>query len=62
MYKVIYLKENGEVIERIRDTYPQYSIGDTTSMGWVLLDILYNYEDGYYSYSTYRYLVRHERR
>lgn len=58
MYKVIYLKENGEVIERIRDTYPRYSIGETTSMGWVLLDILYRYEDGYYTYSTYRYLMK----
>ena len=58
MYKVIYLKSNGDIIERIRDTYPKYSIGEMTSMGWVLLDVLHNYEGKYYSYSTYKYLMR----
>lgn len=62
MYKVIYLKANGDIIERIRDTYPRYSIGEETSMGWVVLDILHRYNEGYYSYSTYRYLVKRERR
>ncbi len=62
MYKVIYLKTNGDIIERIRDTYPNQSIGEETSMGWVILDILHNYKGMYFSYSTYRYLIRKDRR
>ena len=57
MYKVIYQKENGNVIERIRNTYPNYSIGETTSMGWVVLDILHNYKGEYYSSSDYYQLI-----
>ena len=56
MYKIIYKKENGEVIERVRNTLPLQGIGETTSMGWLVVDILYAYKDGYYNASEYHAL------
>lgn len=56
MYKIIYKKENGEVIERVRNTLPLQGIGETTSMGWLVVDILYSYKDGYYNASEYHTL------
>lgn len=52
MYKIIYQKENGIVFERIRNSLPG-CIGDTTSMGWIIKDILYCYDKKYYSYQDY---------
>lgn len=62
MYKIIYKKANGEVIERVRDTLPQQTIGETTSMGWLVLDILYSYKDGYYNASEYHALWSKQRK
>lgn len=56
MYKIIYKKENGEVIERVRNSLPLQGIGETTSMGWLVMDILYSYKDGYYNASEYHAL------
>ena len=38
-YLVIYQKHNGDIIYRTRRTQPYYQIGNTTSMGWLVLDI-----------------------
>ena len=57
MYKIIYQKENGIIFERIRNTIPG-NIGDITSMGWTIKDILYSYKNSYYSYSDYCILKR----
>lgn len=62
MYKIIYKKENGEVIERVRNTLPLQTIGETTSMGWLVLDILYSYKDGYYNASEYHALWSKQRK
>ena len=62
MYKIIYKKENGEVIERVRNTLPLQAIGETTSMGWLVLDILYSYRDGYYNASEYHTLCSKQRK
>lgn len=58
MFKITYQKANGEIFDRIRDTLPNYSIGEMTSMGWKLLNIQWRYKDKYYSYADYSYLVR----
>lgn len=62
MYKVIYQKSNGEIIERIRNTFPHYHIGQTTSMGWVLLDVMYYLNDNYYSHRDYQILMNKYRK
>ena len=62
MYKVIYKRQNGDLVERTRSTYPGYSIGDETGMGWLVVDILWQYGDGYYSFPEYCRLRRKDRR
>lgn len=49
LYKVIYKKGNGEIIERERTTLPQAGIGKESSMGWLVLDIKINFQDKWYS-------------
>lgn len=55
LYKIIYQKSNGVVFERIRNTLPLQKIGEETSMGWKIVDILYHYKDKWYSSSTQYY-------
>lgn len=51
--KITYQKRNGEIIERTRTTGLPYRIGDTTSMGWKVLDIQYLYNGKYYHSGEY---------
>lgn len=53
MILVTYQKRNGEILQRKRKTYTSDVIGDTTSMGWKVLDIKYSYNGKYYSLSEY---------
>lgn len=62
MYKVIYKKENGDLIERIRNTIPDTKIGETTGMGWLVVDILYSFKNGYYNSSDYHSLMSKQRK
>ena len=57
MIQVTYRKNNGEVFQRIRSTYPEYKVGSRTSMGWTVLDIKYGYKNKYYSITEYDKLV-----
>ena len=57
MIQITYRKRNGEIIQRIRNTYCSYRIGDTTSMGWVVLDIRYNFNGKYYQRNEYDNLI-----
>ena len=57
MIKVIYKKSNGDIIERIRNTLPTHSIGEYTSMGWLILDIQYFIGNNYYDYWTYKKIL-----
>ena len=57
MYKIIYQKKNGQLLERIRVTLPQTGLNQETSMGWKIMDILYQYENNYYTKSDYRKLI-----
>lgn len=54
MYKVFYQRQNGEIIERIRNTLPHYKLGETTSMGWIIVDIHYLLDNKYYPFREYR--------
>lgn len=54
MYKVFYQRQNGEIIERIRNTLPHYKLGQTTSMGWIIVDIHYLLNNKYYPFREYR--------
>ena len=58
MYKIIYKKQNGKIIERVRNTLPIYGIGQETSMGWIIIDILFEYDGDYYTHSDYCHLRR----
>ena len=51
---MVYEKANGQIIKRRRSTLAPYKIGDTTSMGWKVIDILYLYDDNKY-YPKYEY-------
>ncbi len=57
MYKIVYEKSNGQLIERIRTTLPHYKIGEMTSMGWIIKNIQYNFNNNYYDYIEYRQKV-----
>ena len=56
MYQVTYQKRNGEIFNRIRNTLPNETIGEHTSMGWLILDIKHKHKDKYYSASEYHQL------
>lgn len=53
MIEMTYEKANGQIIRRIRNTYPDYKIGDRTSMGWKVVDIRYLYKKKYYHKCEY---------
>lgn len=53
MYQVTYQKRNGEIFNRIRNTLPNETIGEHTSMGWLIVDIKRRHKDKFYSASDY---------
>lgn len=54
---MIYQKSNGTLIYRTSKTKPIYNIGQTTSMGWLVLDIKRLYKGKLLSSSEYDTLV-----
>lgn len=50
---MIYKKGNGTLIYRTSKTKPIYNIGQTTSMGWLVLDIKRLYKGKLLSFSEY---------
>jgi hypothetical protein len=57
MIQITYQKRNGELFNRLRNTYVSYRVGDTTSMGWKVLDIKYKYGNKYYSPVEYDRII-----
>lgn len=57
MMQITYQKQNGCVFQRFRNTLPPYEIGETTSMGWKVLNIEYEYRNKYYSQYEYNRLL-----
>ena len=55
--QITYQKENGYIFQRLRNTALPYKIGDTTSMGWKVLNIEYEYKSKYYSEYEYHSLI-----
>lgn len=57
-YLITYQKGNGDILIRKRKTLYNMRVGDTTSMGWTVINIHYNYEGNYYTYTDYCRMVR----
>ncbi len=57
MMQITYQKGDGSVIQRLRNTVLPYKIGETTSMGWKVLNIEYEYNNKFYSEYDYTSLI-----
>ena len=55
---VVYKKQNGNIIYRACRTKPKYNKGESTSMGWNVLDILHLYNGKALSYIDYDALLQ----
>lgn len=55
--QVTYQKRDGTTIKRNRNTMLPYKIGETTSMGWKVLNIEYEYNGEFYSEYKHNMLV-----
>ena len=62
MIQITYQKNNGSIIQRYRDTVLPYRIGDTTSMGWKVLNIEYQFKDKYYPELEYNKMIYKQKR
>lgn len=63
MIMITYQKANGQIIQRVRNTSCPYRVGDRTSMGWLVLEILYKYKGNYYTKNVYdRYIGEEQTR
>jgi len=58
MIQVTYQKRNGDIIQRIRNTVVPYRIGETTSMGWKVINIQIKYNNKLYSQLEYHKIVQ----
>ena len=54
---ITYQKNNGDIILRPRISDGGLKIGQETSMGWKVLNIHYEYNGNYYTYSDYMRIV-----
>lgn len=59
MVQVTYQKNNGTIFKRYRYTAPSYKIGERTSMGWIVLNVEYEYNNQYYTEYDY-YKILHD--
>lgn len=57
MIQVTYQKNDGTIIQRYRKTELPYKIGEETSMGWIVLNIEYEYKNNYYPEYEYNMLI-----
>ena len=59
--QITYQKRDGSIIQKYRNTMLPYKIGETTSMGWKVLSIKYEYKGNYYTESEYSALIHKEK-
>lgn len=59
--QITYQKNDGCIFQRYRNTALPYKIGDTTSMGWKVLNIEYEYNNKYYAQSEFNKLIHKSR-
>lgn len=57
-YMIVYKKQDGNIIYRACRTKPKYNKGESTSMGWYVLDILHLYNGKALSYIEYDALLQ----
>ena len=57
-YEIIYQKGDNSILHRRVKTRPVHGIGDKTSYGWVVKQILYLYCGKKYTYDEYTRLMR----
>jgi len=57
-YMIVYKKQDGNIIYRACRTKPKYNKGESTSMGWYVLDILHLYNGKALSYIDYDALLQ----
>ena len=62
MMQITYQKSNGCIIQRQRNTALPYKIGETTSMGWKVLNIEYEYNNKFYPEYKYNMLVQNDKK
>lgn len=55
--QVTYQKRDGSIMQKLRNTTPPYEVGETTSMGWKVLNIEYEYRGKYYDYYDYSMMI-----
>ena len=55
--QITYQKNNGCIIQRQRNTALPYKIGETTSMGWKVLNIEYEFNNKFYPEYKYNILI-----
>lgn len=59
--QITYQKKDGCIIQRLRNTMLPYKVGETTSMGWKVLSIEYEYKNKYYSAYNYNKIINKEK-
>lgn len=59
--QITYEKRDGSILKRNRNTILPYNIGDTTSMGWKVLNIEYLYKNKYYPAYEYSRIIQNKK-
>lgn len=57
---IVYQKNNGKIFVRTYNQDRGKKIGDETSMGWKVLNVLYEFDGNYYQYHKYMRLLRNK--
>ena len=60
--QVTYQKRDGSVIQKQRNTMLPYKIGETTSMGWKVINIEFEYNNKLYSEHDYGKIIQTNKR
>lgn len=62
MMQITYQKRDGTTMKRLRNTMLPYSVGDTTSMGWKVINIEFEYNNKLYSEHDYGRIIQTNKR
>lgn len=57
MTLITYQKKDGSILKRYRSTELPYKIGEKTSMGWLVLNVEYEYNNKFYDKHQYNLLL-----
>lgn len=60
--QITYRKNDGTIIQKYRKTVLPYNIGDMTSMGWIVLNIEYEYNNKFYPEYKYNILIEKDKK